>query len=121
MTEHKCSGHPDAPHGFDRNASHNADRYVCECEGWEPPGTTFDDWFHELENHCLRSERFYDELGMYHGDLERLSKSMCKWLQAAYDMGRKHMKNEAVKTAESFRMKMDADKEHIIIALKDLE
>ena len=36
-TEPKCSKHPDAPHGFDRNASHNADRYVCECEGWEPP------------------------------------------------------------------------------------
>lgn len=31
-----CSQHPDAPHGFDRNASHNAGRYVCECEGWEP-------------------------------------------------------------------------------------
>ena len=32
----KCKTHPDAPHGFDRNASHNADRYVCECEFWEP-------------------------------------------------------------------------------------
>jgi hypothetical protein len=32
----KCKDHPDAPHGFDRNASHNADRYVCECENWEP-------------------------------------------------------------------------------------
>ena len=34
--EHGCNQHPDAPHGFDRNASHNADRYVCECEGWQP-------------------------------------------------------------------------------------
>ena len=33
----KCKDDPRAPHGFDRNASHNADRYVCECEGWEPP------------------------------------------------------------------------------------
>jgi hypothetical protein len=33
----RCKTHPDAPHGFDRNASHSADRYVCECEGWEPP------------------------------------------------------------------------------------
>jgi hypothetical protein len=32
----QCNPHPDAPHGFDRNASHNADRYVCECEGWQP-------------------------------------------------------------------------------------
>lgn len=35
MTE--CKTHPDAPHGFMRNASHNEDRYVCECEYWEPP------------------------------------------------------------------------------------
>jgi hypothetical protein len=32
-----CKTHPDAPHGFLRNASHNADRYVCECEHWEEP------------------------------------------------------------------------------------
>jgi hypothetical protein len=31
-----CNQHPDAPHGFNRNASHNAGRYVCDCEGWEP-------------------------------------------------------------------------------------
>ena len=29
-----CSNHPMAPHGFNRNASHNNDRYTCECEGW---------------------------------------------------------------------------------------
>ena len=32
----QCNPHPDAPHGFMRDASHNADRYVCECENWEP-------------------------------------------------------------------------------------
>ena len=31
----QCNPHPKAPHGFDRNASHSADRYVCECEGWD--------------------------------------------------------------------------------------
>ena len=31
-----CSEHPDAPHGFIRNASHSLGRYVCECEGWRP-------------------------------------------------------------------------------------
>ena len=31
-----CKTHPDAPHGFDRNMSHTLDRYVCECEHWEP-------------------------------------------------------------------------------------
>ena len=35
-SEPSCNQHPDAPHGFMRNASHNAGRYVCECEGWSP-------------------------------------------------------------------------------------
>ena len=35
MTE--CNPHPDAPHGFDRNGSHNEDRYVCDCEWWVQP------------------------------------------------------------------------------------
>jgi hypothetical protein len=30
-----CNTHTNAPHGFLRNASHNAGRYVCECEHWE--------------------------------------------------------------------------------------
>ena len=33
----QCNPHPDAPHGFLRDASHNEGRYVCECEFWEPP------------------------------------------------------------------------------------
>lgn len=35
--EGDCSTHPDAPHGFDRTASHSLGRYVCDCEGWAPP------------------------------------------------------------------------------------
>lgn len=34
--EHPCNTHPKAPHGFMRNASHTEDRYVCECEAWDP-------------------------------------------------------------------------------------
>jgi hypothetical protein len=34
----RCSEHPDAPHGFMRDASHSAGRYVCECEFWKPQG-----------------------------------------------------------------------------------
>ena len=33
-----CNPHPDAPHGFLRDASHSAGRYVCECEFWKPQG-----------------------------------------------------------------------------------
>jgi len=43
----KCSEHPDAPHGFMRDASHSAGRYVCECEFWESPKNkpmTRDEW-----------------------------------------------------------------------------
>jgi len=43
----RCNEHPDAPHGFMRDASHSAGRYVCECESWEPPKNkpmTRDEW-----------------------------------------------------------------------------
>ena len=33
-TERECNPHPNAPHGFLRQASHAAGRYVCECEWW---------------------------------------------------------------------------------------
>lgn len=33
----KCKDHPLAPHGFNRDASHCSDEYVCDCEGWIPP------------------------------------------------------------------------------------
>ena len=54
-----CKTHPDAPHGFDRNASHSADRYVCECEGWEPPEQEPVAWIHELADghrHCVTND-----------------------------------------------------------------
>ena len=37
MNEITCKTHPDAPHGFLRNASHTEGRYVCECEYWKEP------------------------------------------------------------------------------------
>lgn len=40
-----CNPHPKAPHGFNRNSSHNADRYVCECESWEPYEAGYDAGF----------------------------------------------------------------------------
>ena len=32
-----CKTHPDAPHGFMRDASHSAGEYVCECAFWQEP------------------------------------------------------------------------------------
>jgi len=31
----KCNPHSKAPHGFAREASHQAGRYVCDCESWD--------------------------------------------------------------------------------------
>lgn len=50
---------------------------------------TFDEWFHEIENFALRSERFYDEMDMLFGK-ELTRENMIKivsWLKAAYDVG----------------------------------
>ena len=35
LKEPQCNPHPKAPHGFNRNASHNSNNYVCDCEGWD--------------------------------------------------------------------------------------
>lgn len=45
MRKPKCDPHPKAPHGFDRNASHNMDRYVCECESWNAYDAGYHDGF----------------------------------------------------------------------------
>lgn len=48
-----CSDHPCAPHGYMRHASINEDRYVCECESWEPPDGCSGALFHEHRcAHC---------------------------------------------------------------------
>lgn len=53
----------------------------------------FDDWFHEIEGYCLRSERFYESMSVFQSK-EGLASSMLLWLRAAYEMGREHMKEE---------------------------
>lgn len=54
---------------------------------------SFNDWFMELENHCLRAERFYDDLTDTVNDAvnrrEGWTKQMVNWLEAAYEMGYK--------------------------------
>ena len=39
----KCKDHPLAPHGFNREASHANDDYVCECDSWSPP-----EWYEDI-------------------------------------------------------------------------
>ena len=100
-TEPKCSDHPDAPHGFDRNASHSADRYVCECEGWEPPkqepvacacgdvypADSFGAGFIAATGHCQ--------------NCDAAAPVDAKAIRAeAYQQGRNEMKEEAAKVCE---------------------
>ena len=80
---------------------------------------TFIDWFHELEGYGLRSERFYDSLTAFRSQ-EASHTSLKIWLETAYNAGREQMKKEAISTAEQFIHKMDAGKEHIVVALKEL-
>jgi len=58
----RCNEHPDAPHGFMRDASHNEGRYVCECEFWKPPkrewvGLT-DEEVYQAESGCWFLDEF---------------------------------------------------------------
>lgn len=46
----KCKECPSARHGFDRHASHNAGRYVCECESFVCPSEQLRQRVQELEN-----------------------------------------------------------------------
>lgn len=80
----------------------------------------FIDWFYEVENYCLRSERFYDSLTEFRSQGASFA-SIKLWLESAYNAGKEQMKEEAVKTAEQYLHKMDAGKEHIIVALKELK
>lgn len=61
MTESKCNPHPKAPHGFDRNASHAADRYVCECEGWDAYQAGYEEGFREGLEYGESIPREWDE------------------------------------------------------------
>jgi len=54
--EVECSNHPDAPHGFCRDASHTAGRYVCECEGWQAK--------QPAQDYVLICKRCGDDLGI---------------------------------------------------------
>ena len=52
---------------------------------------TFKDYFEEIENYCLRLERFHDEFqALDHIKRER----MVEWLQAAFECGREKKNND---------------------------
>jgi hypothetical protein len=70
-----CKTHPDAPHGFDRNMSHTLDRYVCECESWEPKQEPVECMFVNEDGECEQIEYgpVFDDPGvtpLYAGQLK---------------------------------------------------
>ena len=56
--QQQCNPHPKAPHGFDRNSSHSADRYVCDCEGWDAYDAGYETGFSE----CLKRQEALDRM-----------------------------------------------------------
>lgn len=55
--ESDCNPHPDAPHGFNRDASHSLGRYVCDCEGWEPKEQEHENRITSLEVRVAKLEK----------------------------------------------------------------
>lgn len=54
----------------------------------------FEDWFNELENYGMRSERFLDSLGQFQSD-SAYRRNLIIWLEAAFRCGRA-VKGEAI-------------------------
>ena len=79
----RCNEHPDAPHGFMRDASHSAGRYVCECESWEPPKNkpmTRDEWKEWLAES-------WDEAQARAHTPDDIKKIKSRWEPVAYTTG----------------------------------
>lgn len=52
----------------------------------------FEDWFDEIENFSLRSERFFEDLNDYDPGIN--PEIVIKWLRAAYEAGKEHKSRE---------------------------
>jgi len=69
----KCNPHPKAPHGFMRDASHTANRYVCECEGWDAYDAGYqagiDDTYKRMDALDKKAENAR-ELGLDYGGVQ---------------------------------------------------
>ena len=81
----ECKDDPRAPHGFLRNASHNAGEYVCECHYWEPPMTTpFEQWYNGMVGFHINSERILDDLDMFGANAVDPNK-LRKWMAVCWN------------------------------------
>ena len=62
---------------------------------------SFNEWFNEVENYSMRSERFYDDIMtiLYnpHKSASLHRDKMTVWLKAAYEEGAKSVQKKKVK------------------------
>jgi len=63
-----CNPHPQAPHGFVRNASHNSGDYVCECHSWDPYQAGYNRGYQDALDHIESQE--YDTAVRIESDYE---------------------------------------------------
>ena len=61
----------------------------------------FDEYFNEVENYSLRSERFYDSLENF-TNKQALAASMKLWLEAAFIQGARIMAQDSVDTLRDY-------------------
>jgi hypothetical protein len=77
-----CNSHPKAPHGFNRDASHSADRYVCDCEGWDAWQDGYDEGLRK--GLAMEQSALTDEKGRpmtYWGGLEQPAQEPVAWME----------------------------------------
>lgn len=61
----------------------------------------FDEYFNEIENYSLRSERFYDSFENF-TNKQALAASMKLWLEAAFIQGARVMAQDSVDTLRDY-------------------
>ena len=61
----------------------------------------FDEYFNEVENYSLRSERYYDSFENF-TNKQALAASMKLWLEAAFIQGAKVMAQDSVDTLKDY-------------------
>lgn len=84
--EVKCSECPNARHGFDRDASHNEGRYVCQCESHKCPAESLRQQLKNMTDHynaALEAEQVrYRQLVEKHVEVKRLKQSHLEEMSA---------------------------------------
>lgn len=85
-----CKTHPDAPHGFNRNASHAEGRYVCDCEHWEPEPIIMDETKECCEGGPMTAGCYHDHCKGPSGVRKRIKDEVEETRQDLEDIKNEH-------------------------------